>query len=377
MEPLTHNNNTFNDLTYQLYKHMSDKYEVLKNQYPKFIINNKQQSSHILGPTANYNPMNQTITVYSFGRHPKDRLRSFAHEVIHHIQNCEGRLAYTSTHEGYALDDSNMSELEREAYEQGNMAFREFEDLYKRQNPINESIITLNELQGKKLHVYDFDDTLVKTKADVIVNRPDGTSYVLDSHAFATHKLAPGESYNFTNFDKIIKGSEPLIQNIKQIQQSLRNPNVKTTILTARRVAFPIMKHLRDKYGIDTYVIAVGSSDPEVKADWIENQVKKGYTDVKFMDDSVKNLNAVGRRLSNSDVNLTLINSLTGEETKTSATATVTEDGSATMNAAEMKRHKNKLGKLNKVLAKQGDQMIPYPKELPNTVMNAKLITKK
>ena len=47
------------------------------------------------------------------------------------------------------------------------------------------------------------------------------------------------------------------------------------------------------------------------------------------------------------------------------------------MNAAEMKRHKNKLGKLNKVLAKQGDQMIPYPKELPNTVMNAKLITKK
>jgi hypothetical protein len=377
MEPLTHNNNTFNDLTYQLYKHMSDKYECLKNQYPKFIINNKQQSSHILGPTANYQPETKTITVFSFGRHPKDMLRSFAHEVIHHVQNCEGRLTNTATHEGYALDDSNMSELEREAYEQGNMAFREFEDLYKRQNPINESIITLNELQGKKLHVYDFDDTLVKTKADVIVNRPDGTSYVLDSHAFATHKLAPGESYNFTNFDKIIKGSEPLIQNIKQIQQSLKNPNVKTTILTARRVAFPIMKHLRDKYGIDTYVIAVGSSDPEVKADWIENQVKKGYTDVKFMDDSVKNLNAVGRRLSNSDVNLTLINSLTGEETKTSATATVTEDGGATMNAAEMKRHKNKLGKLNKVLAKQGDQMIPYPKELPNTVMNAKLITKK
>jgi hypothetical protein len=196
-----------------------------------------------------------------------------------------------------------MIELEREAYEQGNMCFREFEDLYKRNTPINESIKALNELQGRTLHVYDFDDTLVKTKADVIVKRPDGSSYTLDSHAFATHKLAPGESYNFANFDKIIKGSEPLIQNIKQIQRSLANPTIKTTILTARRVAFPIMKHLRDKYGIDTYVIAVGSSDPEVKADWIENQVKKGYTDIKFMDDSVKNLNAVGRRLANSDVN--------------------------------------------------------------------------
>jgi len=323
MMPLTHNNNSFKDLTYQLYKHMSDKYEVLKNNKPKFIINTKQQSSHILGPTANYQPETKTITVYSFGRHPKDMLRSFAHEVIHHIQNCEGRLTNISTHEGYSLDDSNMIELEREAYEQGNMCFREFEDLYKRNTPINESIKALNELQGLTLHVYDFDDTLVKTKADVIVNRPDGSSYTLDSHAFATHKLAPGESYNFANFDKIIKGSVPLIQNIKQIQRSLANPNIKTTILTARRVAFPIMKHLRDKYGIDTYVIAVGSSDPEVKADWIENQVKKGYTDIKFMDDSVKNLNAVGRRLANSNVNLTLINSLTGEETKMPAKAIV------------------------------------------------------
>jgi hypothetical protein len=34
-----------------------------------------------------------------------------------------------------------MSEIEREAYEQGNMCFREFEDLYKRQNPINEAEI--------------------------------------------------------------------------------------------------------------------------------------------------------------------------------------------------------------------------------------------
>lgn len=143
MTPLTHDNDSFKDLTYQLYKHMADKYECLKNTSPKFIINNKQQSTHILGPTANYQPESKTITVFSFGRHPKDMLRSFAHEVIHHVQNCEGRLTNTSTHEGYALDDSNMSELEREAYEQGNMCFREFEDLYKRQNPINEDDSTL------------------------------------------------------------------------------------------------------------------------------------------------------------------------------------------------------------------------------------------
>jgi hypothetical protein len=50
------------------------------------------------------------------------------------------------------------------------------------------------------------------------------------------------------------------------------------------------------------------------------------------------------------------------------------EMGGATMNAQEMARHKKKLSKLKKILATQGDQMIEYPKSLPNTVFNAKLM---
>jgi hypothetical protein len=46
----------------------------------------------------------------------------------------------------------------------------------------------------------------------------------------------------------------------------------------------------------------------------------------------------------------------------------------ATMNAQEMARHKKKLEKLKKILATQGDQMMEYPKSLPNTVFNAKLM---
>ena len=46
----------------------------------------------------------------------------------------------------------------------------------------------------------------------------------------------------------------------------------------------------------------------------------------------------------------------------------------ATMNAQEMTRHKKKLEKLKKILATQGDQMMVYPKSLPNTVFNAKLM---
>ena len=54
--------------------------------------------------------------------------------------------------------------------------------------------------------------------------------------------------------------------------------------------------------------------------------------------------------------------------------AIIAEQG-ATMNKAELKRHYDKLEKLRKYMEDQGDHMVVYP-DLPNTVMNAKLINK-
>ena len=54
--------------------------------------------------------------------------------------------------------------------------------------------------------------------------------------------------------------------------------------------------------------------------------------------------------------------------------AIIAEQG-ATMNKAESKRHYDKLEKLRKYMEDQGDHMVVYP-DLPNTVLNAKLINK-
>jgi hypothetical protein len=40
-------------------------------------------------------------------------------------------------------------------------------------------------------------------------------------------------------------------------------------------------------------VVALADSDPQKKADWIENKIKDGVTDVFFIDDSHKNVSAV------------------------------------------------------------------------------------
>ena len=85
-----------------------------------------------LGKTAHYHPGTYTVTVYTDRRHIKDVLRSLAHELVHHDQNCNG--AFEEPFEsgpGYAQKDDRMRELERDAYERGNMIFRDWEDTYK------------------------------------------------------------------------------------------------------------------------------------------------------------------------------------------------------------------------------------------------------
>lgn len=87
-----------------------------------------------LGKTAFYDPANHSISVYVDGRHSKDIMRSVTHELVHHHQNLRGDLQGASMEEGYAQNDDHLREMEREAYEKGNLLFRDWEDHKKTGN---------------------------------------------------------------------------------------------------------------------------------------------------------------------------------------------------------------------------------------------------
>jgi hypothetical protein len=96
------------------------------------LLDRELDKAEILGKTAFYDPEKMIVSVYTYGRHPKDIMRSIAHELVHHLQACRGDLTgLESTEEGYAQKDGHLNEMEREAYEKGNMCFRKWEDLYK------------------------------------------------------------------------------------------------------------------------------------------------------------------------------------------------------------------------------------------------------
>jgi len=85
-----------------------------------------ENAGKFLGKTAYYDPINKSITLYTYGRHPKDIVRSFSHEMIHHIQNLEGRLGDVSTTN--TLEDDHINDLEKEANLRGTMTFRNWTD---------------------------------------------------------------------------------------------------------------------------------------------------------------------------------------------------------------------------------------------------------
>ena len=88
--------------------------------------NDSKNASDFFGRTAYYDPNNQTIVLYTEGRHPKDIVRSFAHEMVHHTQYLENRLGDVKTTNTNA--DDNLDRIEREAYLDGNMVFRNWTD---------------------------------------------------------------------------------------------------------------------------------------------------------------------------------------------------------------------------------------------------------
>ena len=102
--------------------------------YPKVQLNSQPQNEpeSILQQTGYYDPNEKLIVLFTLGRHPKDVLRSFAHEMIHHDQNLSGEMTSEKMGESndpqYAQNNPHLRKLEEDAYKRGNMMFRDWTD---------------------------------------------------------------------------------------------------------------------------------------------------------------------------------------------------------------------------------------------------------
>ena len=153
-------------------------------------------------------------------------------------------------------------------------------------------------VEDKKLRVFDFDDTLVKTSSYIYVTHKDGKESKLTPGQYAVYKERPGDQMDFRDFEKvknpkIIKGYFQLLKNMAATSDRA------VYILTARSAYKPVYDFIKDSGIKDVFVVALGDNNPETKADWIERELKNnGYDNIYFVDDSPKNVDAVKRRLN-------------------------------------------------------------------------------
>ena len=118
------------DLVDSLYSHADQQLGFKKP--PTLIFQSDPRNYGALSKTAQYDPRSQEITIYVDGRHIKDILRSFAHELVHHHQNEQGRLSGANVAQG----EQDFDDIEGEAYHTGNLKlFRKWEDGIKQKNP--------------------------------------------------------------------------------------------------------------------------------------------------------------------------------------------------------------------------------------------------
>jgi hypothetical protein len=146
----------------------------------------------------------------------------------------------------------------------------------------------------KKLRVFDLDDTLVKTNSKVHLTRASGEVMHLTPAEYAVYEKEPGDRFDYSDFEGLVdpKAIGWTTKILKRI--IAKNGTDAAVILTARGNEEPAKEFFKLNNIPEIPVVALGNSDPEMKAQWIKMVAMKfGYKEIEFFDDSPKNIAAV------------------------------------------------------------------------------------
>lgn len=258
----------------------------------------------------------------------------------------------------YTYDLRPASELIEERSEaikfSRNIDIKKYSDVVTGQKAIDNANKKDYAINPKGISVWDFDDTLARTKSSVIVNMPllkpdsemadvvarrlfkkefenkpsyqqnfknlteeqklkvlqeiPGKTKKIDAAEFAAQSemlAAQGATFDFSEFSKVMQGTKgPMFEKALKRNKKFGNDNVY--ILTARPAnsKYAIHRFLKG-IGLDIKlenIFGLADGNPKAKANWVISKVAEGYNDFYFADDHMGNVKAVKDVLDNFDV---------------------------------------------------------------------------
>lgn len=159
------------------------------------------------------------------------------------------------------------------------------------------------------LNIFDIDDTLMHTTAQIAVIKDGKKVADLTNQEFNNYKLKPGESFDFSQFrdsQKFHDESKPIERMFAKVQKILGNqnsPSSKTIILTARanfddrdlflqgfrKHGFPIDQIRVERAGNIEGPETPASKKAQIVSKYLDSGV---YNKTRLFDDSMSNLKA-------------------------------------------------------------------------------------
>lgn len=156
--------------------------------------------------------------------------------------------------------------------------------------------ISAETLPMRRLRVFDFDDTLVKTDAVIHVTRPDGTKITMSPGEFVVYDKNPGDTFDYDEFKKLVNARE--IEWVGKLLRMVyeRHGTCAAVILSARSTDAPIKQFLELHGHPEIEVVALDTADPSAKSDWIDKRITRDRLEmIEFFDDSHVNVAAIKR----------------------------------------------------------------------------------
>ena len=265
-----------------------------------------------------YIPTNQTIGEYFFGNNvtPIKKQKELINDLFTGQKSLKEIKDYAKKYEPISTSEIKTSKVNKknisvlknvESIDNQVEVLANYDDALKFSRSVNKP--------KKGISVFDFDDTLAKTKEKVIVNMP---YYAPGSTAEATMELTPAEfaeraqdledmgaAFDFSQFENV-KGAKkgPLADLALKRQGKFGSGDI--FVLTARpQNSAQGIKTFLDGIGLNIpieNITGLEDGSPQAKANWVVDKVAKGYNDFYFADDVGKNVKAVQDVLDVADI---------------------------------------------------------------------------
>lgn len=237
-------------------KYIKSIIDFLKGQHlnifplPKITLNNEEQDGLFI-KTGYYLPDEKEVVIFTHDRHIKDVLRSFVHEMVHHMQNLQDPNKDWGSG-GDLEKDGKLRGIEGEAFLLGNILFREWTE-YMKKKGLNES------KTGKKKN----------DKGEIVPEKCDkcGGKVVLQIHGEPVYVCKEcGKYFGTMSFPDNLNESIDISKSLKNLKNRRDPDNIENwdtlNEITDEMVepddvdlsSFNIKKHLNPKFWEDGHL---------------------------------------------------------------------------------------------------------------------------